>query len=141
MNFLSAIPLQYRLQIAIVILCIAEAWLEEVVIRLKNPASGDYTKNNRDEHRRSAVYYGAVVCLMIFIAADYTHWYILVPLMLVERRIFFEYSLKLFRGRGIRFIEGDQYWDKFSRNIFGYKGGVKELLCLIAIVIATNIFT
>lgn len=137
MNFLSSIPLQYRLQIAIVILCIAEAWLEEIIIRLKNPALENYPLLNKKEHHRSAIYYGALVFLLVFVAADYGKWYILVPLMLAERRIFFEYALKFFRGRGIRFIEGDQYWDRTARKIFGYKGGVVELLVLLALTAAT----
>jgi hypothetical protein len=140
MNLISSIPVQYRLQIAVLVLCVAEAWLEELVIRLKNPTLQNYPALNRKEHRRSAIYYGAQVGMLILVSAEYDKWYYLVMLLLLQRRIFFEYALKLFRGKGLRFIEGDQPWDKISRNIFGYKGGVKELLVLIALVVAANLF-
>lgn len=136
---MHAIPYPDRIQIAIAILCIAEAWLEQVVIKMKNPASGDYLRLNRQEHRRSAIYYGTLVLTYIVVCMPMPKWYILVFLLMAERRVFFECALKLFRDRRISLIEGDQPWDTFSRGIFGKKGGWLELLVLLIVIIGINI--
>jgi hypothetical protein len=142
---MNQIPFHIRIQIALVILCIAEAWLETIVIKMKNPASGDYVKLNKQEHNRSAVYYAALIAMLCIVSWDHIiamhlQGLLLILTLLLQRRIFFEYALKLFRGRQIRLIEGDQYWDLLSRKLFGYKGGWKELGVLIVLTITTNFF-
>lgn len=128
-----------RIQIAISLLCIAEAWLEEVVIRLKNPSSVNYILLNRQEHRRSAIYYGILVFTYFMIIWPYRYWYILLPGLILERRVFFEYALKIFRKKRPDVIEGDQYWDKISRGIFGRYGGWKELALLVIFIAGLNV--
>lgn len=128
-------------QLAIVLLCIAEAYLEDVVIKLKNPAMVNYPLLNKQEHKRSAVYYFALVgCLTVITweAVDHHIW--LVISMMCLRRIFFTYGLKLIRpNKRIKAIEGDQFTDRFSRRIFGKNGGWWELLALVASVVMINI--
>lgn len=129
-------------QLGIIILCLAEAWLEDIVIKLKNPALVNYPMLNRKEHQRSAVYYFALVAFLTIITweqVDHHIW--LVISMLCLRRVFFTYGLKLIRpNKRIKDIEGDQYTDRIVRNIFGKKGGYWELLVLIAGVVLINKF-
>jgi hypothetical protein len=129
-------------QLGIIILCLAEAWLEDIVIKLKNPALTNYPALNKKEHARSAVYYLALVAFLVILtweSVDHHIW--LVIAMMCLRRIFFTYGLKLIRpNKRIRDIEGDQYTDTLSRKIFGKKGGYWELLVLLAGVAAVNKF-
>jgi hypothetical protein len=129
-------------QIGITILCLAEAWLEDIVIKLKNPALSNYPLLNKKEHERSAVYYFALVAFLTIItweAVDHHIW--LVISMMCLRRIFFTYGLKLIRpNKRLRDIEGDQYTDRMVRKVFGKRGGYWELLVLLAGVILINKF-
>lgn len=129
-------------QLGIIILCLAEAWLEDIVIKLKNPALVNYPMLNRKEHQRSAVYYFALVAFLTIITweqVDHHIW--LVISMMCLRRVFFTYGLKLIRpNKRIKDIEGDQYTDRIVRNIFGKKGGYWELLVLITSIILINKF-
>lgn len=129
-------------QIGTIILCLAEAWLEDIVIQLKNPGLVNYSILNKKEHQRSAVYYFALVAFLVIITweqVDHHIW--LVISMMCLRRIFFTYGLKLIRpNKRIKDIEGDQYTDRIVRNIFGKKGGYWELLVLIAGVVLINKF-
>lgn len=131
-----------KIQIAIAILGIAEAWLEEVVILLKNPALVNYAKLNKKEHQRSGAFWFAQVILFIAISWGQVHyWYLLIVALVFNRRLFFEHSLKLFRsGKHIRDIEGDQFWDRLSQRVFGKSGGYWELALLIACIVSLNKF-
>lgn len=130
------------IQIAVIVLCIAEAWLEDIVIKLKNPALENYPILNKKEHARSAVYYFALVlCLTVLTweAVDHHIW--LVISLLTLRRIFFTFGLKLIRpNKRLRDIEGDSYTDNIVRKIFGKRGGYLELAALLAGVILINKF-
>jgi hypothetical protein len=138
----SAMNYALKIQIAIAILCIAEAWLEEVVILLKNPALLNYRKLNKKEHQRSGAFWFAQVLLFIALSWGNVHyWYVLIIALIANRRIFFEYSLKLFRsGKRIRDIEGDQFWDRISQRVFGKSGGYWELAVLVTGIILLNKF-
>jgi hypothetical protein len=131
-----------KIQIAIAILCIAEAWLEEIVILLKNPALINYASLNKKEHKRSAAFWFAQVALFIALSWGQVHyWYILIAALTLNRRLFFEYALKTLRpGKRIRDIEGDQFWDRISRGVFGKTGGYWELAVLVAGIVLLNKF-
>lgn len=127
-------------QIAIVLLCAAEAWLEAVVIKLKNPYVQYYPKLNKQEHQRSAVYYFALVgCITVLTWEQIDHHIWLVVAAMFWRRLAFTYGLKLLRNRPIGLIEGNQYTDKIMRNIFGKNGGYWELLVMIGCLITINL--
>jgi hypothetical protein len=113
--------------------------LESIIIKLKNPNLTDYSSLNRQEHRWSAIYYLAVVALAtgISILTTGLTWEIL-PFaftLLINRRIFFEYSLKIMRGRPIEKIEGDQPLDILVRKVLGKNGGWKELFLLLLLLV------
>lgn len=133
-------PTLYLVLMIYSIVNLIEARLENTVIALKNPSLTNYTQLNRDEHRWSGFYYGAVCmvgALVGYLLYGFT-WKLLpvVFLLLVNRRIFFEFTLKLFRGRKLRDIEGDQPLDIFVRGVLGKQGGLKELFLLVTLSIA-----
>lgn len=127
-------------QLAVILLCIAEASLEDIVIKLKNASLVNYSLLNRQEHRRSAVYYFALIgCLLVLTWEQVDHHVWLVIAFMCLRRIFFTYGLKIYRKRRIKVIEGDQYTDRMIRSLLGKNGGYIELLILLAAVVAINI--
>ena len=121
------------------IINVIEAKLESIVIALKNPALPNYADLNRREHRWSAIYYLGVVALVTgvsILAVGFT--WAAVPVvfsLLVNRRVFFEYALKLFRKKPIKAIEGDQPLDVAVRKVLGANGGYKELFLLVALTV------
>lgn len=128
-----------KIQIAIAILCIAEAWLEVVVIALKNPSLINYAKLNKQEHRRSAGFWVAQVVLFISLSNSWEQALLLTPALILNRRVWFEYALKILRpGKRLKDIEGDQFFDKLSRRLFGARGGYFELSTCILVIIAIN---
>jgi hypothetical protein len=127
-------------QIAIVLLCAAEAWLEAVVIKLKNPLIQNYNTLNKQEHQRSAVYYFVLVaCITVLTWEQIDHHIWLVIAAMFWRRVVFTYGLKILRQRPIRAIEGNQYTDKIMRSLFGKNGGYWELLVMLACLITINL--
>lgn len=133
-------PTLYLVLMIYSIVNVIEARLEKTVIALKNPSLTNYTQLNRDEHRWSGFYYGAVCmlgALVSYLVYGFT-WKMLpvVFLLLANRRIFFDFSLKIFRDRKLRDIEGDQPLDIFVRGVLGKQGGVKELFLLVIVSIA-----
>jgi hypothetical protein len=118
-----------------------EAKLETFVIAMKNPNLPNYKALNRLEHRWSAIYYAGICVLALGISALVLGltWKILPAAfsLLVNRRIFFEYSLKLFRRRSIKAIEGDQPLDKAIRKLLGVNGGYLELGLLFTALISS----
>lgn len=117
--------------IGMAILCIVEAYLEDVVIQLKNPGLINYNQLNKREHQLSGLYWMALCLFLVIIFIPLKKWYFFVPLLLIIRRIFFEFTLKLLRYKRFQDIEGDQFWDTVSRTIFGAKGGWIELMALL----------
>lgn len=133
-------PTLYLVLMIFSVVNVVEARLEKTVIALKNPSLTNYTQLNRDEHRWSGFYYGAVCmlgALVSYLVYGFT-WKMLpvVFLLLANRRIFFDFSLKIFRDRKLRDIEGDQPLDIFVRGVLGKQGGVKELFLLVIVSIA-----
>lgn len=127
-------------QIAVIILCAAEAWLEAVVIQLKNAGLSNYAALNKKEHQRSAGYYFALIgCLTVLSWETVDHHIWLVIAFMIIRRIVFTYGLKVLRHRPLHAIEGDQYTDRMIRRVFGKNGGYIELLVLVAALITINI--
>jgi hypothetical protein len=130
----------YLVLITYSIVNVIEARLERTVIALKNPSLTNYSQLNRDEHRWSGFYYGGVCMIGVlvgYLLFGFT-WKLLpvMFLLLVNRRIFFEFTLKRFRNRKLRDIEGDQPLDVFVRGVFGKQGGLKELFLLVILSIA-----
>jgi hypothetical protein len=128
----------YFIAVLFAILNVIEGKLESLVIALKNWQIPEYAALNRAEHKWSAIYYLGVVMLVsgVSILAQGLTWKIIptIFLMLVIRRLFFDYSLKFFRHRPIAKIEGDMALDVFVRKVLGPNGGWKELFLLIALL-------
>lgn len=122
-----------------VVLNTIEAKLETYVIAMKNPALPNYAALNRSEHRWSGIYYAGICVLALGVSALALGltWKVIPAAisLLVNRRIFFEYALKLFRKRKIYKIEGDQPIDTAARKILGANGGYVELILLFATLI------
>ncbi len=122
-----------------IVINIVEAKLETYVIAMKDASLPNYPALNRLEHRWSAIYYACicVLALGVSVLALGLTWQVLPAAfsLLVNRRIFFEYMLKVFRKRPIKAIEGDQPLDKAIRKILGVNGGYVELgLLLITLI-------
>lgn len=118
-----------------------EAKLETYVIAMKNPSLPNYSALNRLEHRWSGIYYAGICVLALGVSALALGltWKVLPAglSLLVNRRIFFEYALKLFRRRPIRAIEGDQPLDTAVRKVLGANGGYLELVLLFVALIGS----
>lgn len=133
------IPAALADQLAVVLLCAAEAWLEDIVIKLKSPTLVNYAALNKKEHARSAVYYFALIGSLLVITWEQVdhHVWLVIAFMFI-RRLVFTYGLKVLRQKRIAAIEGDQYTDRLMRRVFGKNGGYIELLGLISVLITIN---
>lgn len=137
---MTLLPAALADQLAVVILCAAEAWLEDIVIKLKNAGLANYPALNTKEHRRSAGYYFALIgCLTVITWEQVSHHIWLVIAFMVIRRLIFTYGLKFLRHRPLFAIEGDQYTDRIMRKLFGKNGGYIEILVLLGALITINI--
>lgn len=96
---------------------VLEAWLETTVIALKDPKLKSYTKLNEEEHARSLMFAAAILAalLPLYIATG-ALWCI--PALIVNRRLFFEFSLKKMRHRRMWLYEGSGPVDKLMAKIF-----------------------
>lgn len=129
------------IQIAYLLICITEAWLEQAVIYLKNPKVASYDKWNKREHVRSAVYaVGVGIALASFppMYGDVKTGLMLLPVILSIRRIGFDFALKKFRGRKVKIIEGDQFTDKIARWLFTKNGGWLDMATMVLLTAAVN---
>lgn len=117
------------------ILFYTECWLEEVVILLKDDNLKDYTLLNRQEHFRSAVYAGVIIIAACLVVTFYSHDYFLIPAIVVNRRIFFDYMLAVKRKRSLVKYEGNDVFVKYMKMIFGNDGRKKEVYVTIAITL------
>lgn len=125
------------IQIFYLIICLSEAYLEQAVIYLKNPNLLNYRSWNEKEHARSLAYAAAVGLTIAIIPALYGQigtTFILLPCLFFIRRIGFDFALKIFRGRNKSIIEGDAWFDKVARQIYGEKGGWIDVAVCVAIV-------
>lgn len=124
------------------LLCLVEAKLESIYIALKDQSTAlpNYATLNAQEHEWSAIYYLFIVSLFCGIVA----WAARVPVisivtlyvcLIICRRIFFDYGLKIFRKRKIKAIEGDQKIDTALRKLFGANGGYTELVADLVLLI------
>lgn len=116
----------------------AEAWLEEVVILLKDPYHEKYVELNKQEHFRSLAL--AILIATPFAAiAIFMQWYWLLPAIAVNRRLVFDFALKKFRGRKLWLYEGNAPVDNFFKNLFGVNGAKKEFImeCIITVLSVT----
>jgi hypothetical protein len=121
-------------------ICTAEAWLEVIVIELKDPRLADYSELNRKEHLRSLVY-AVLVAAPFLLVTWYYHFYWLIPAIIVNRRIFFDFFLKHLRDRPKFLIEGKGPFDSFFRMIYGQRGGWYELITEAVIACLSIILT
>lgn len=117
------------------LLFLVEAWLEVVVIELKNGATPNYARLNRQEHFRSGVF-AAILILSASVTAYYWElqpWSL--PAIAVSRRNWFDYPLILWRDRPRNLYEGNDWWAKKLTPIFGRKGRIRELAVTVAITL------
>lgn len=109
----------------------AEAWLEAVVIQLKNGSLPDYKDLNRKEHARSFIY-SSLVALPFFLVFISWGFYWLLPAVAVNRRLIFDPLLKALRKRRLSLYEGDGPIDGALSRIFGRRGAWIEILLELA---------
>lgn len=120
---------------------LVEAKLEGYVIALKNPYIPKYTSWNHKEHFWSAVL-AATWFSFAASGAAYFHCYWLIPALLVNRRIFFDYGLILFEEWDRKSYTGNDWWKtKFFMPVFGKNGRQKELVLTVLITAASIYFT
>lgn len=117
-----------------------EAWLEKVVIDLKNPYISDYALKNRQEHFRSAVLAAAWSFAAISALVHYEQAYWLIPAVVVNRRMFFDYPLIIFRDRPRRLYEGNDWWVKRFIWVFRERGRLKELFAETILTMISILF-
>ena len=109
----------------------AEAWLEAIVIRLKNGSISNYGYLNRKEHSRSFIY-SSLVASPFFLIFFYWGFYWLLPAVIINRRLIFDPLLKVLRNRLLSRYEGDGSIDGFFSRIFGRRGAWIEILLELA---------
>lgn len=119
---------------------LAEAWLEVIVIELKDPRLNNYSDLNRKEHSRSLALAILMAIPFLFIAAVFQLYWIL-PALVINRRLLFDQPLKALRKKRIRDIEGKGPFDSFFRMIYGPRGGWYELITEVIITIVSIILT
>jgi general stress protein CsbA len=136
---IESIPIEIQVLIILSVIHLLEAWLEEVVIDLKNPNLPYYTSLNHQEHFRSSVLAVAWLIPAVYVACYNSNFWI-IPGLVVNRRIFFDYGLILFRDRPGNKYEGNDWWVmNIFIPIFGRLGRIKELV-LTALITAASIY-
>ena len=122
------------IQVLVALLNIIEAKLETKVVALKNPNLPNYPYLDRQEHIWSAIYYCCIVGILTYLSYN-SIGLILIPLLLLNRRLIFQEALNLFRGKGLFYL-GDKGIDGFTKKIFGkYAGVVNALVCIVLIIV------
>jgi hypothetical protein len=123
--------------IANIILDIIEAKLETFVIDLKDPSLPNYNELNTKEHKWSAIYvvsYALILTTIMIFFGGWT-WLLLFPTLILARRLFFQESLNLMRGKGLGYMS-DRGIDGWMKKKFGeHAGAVNGLICLMGITI------
>jgi hypothetical protein len=117
---------------------LCEAWLEVVVIELKNPYISKYNTLNAREHLRSGVF-AILVCAVFAAIAWQLELYWLLPAVALNRRQVFDFSLKLLRGRSFSLYEGDGFFDSIGRKLFGARGAWIEFV-ILTLITTTSIY-
>lgn len=121
--------------VVISLLFLVEAWLEDVVIELKHGAVQNYARLNRQEHFRSSVF-AAILILSASVTAFFWEqdlWAL--PAIAVSRRIWFDYTLIIFRDRPRNRYEGNDWWGMRLAAFFGKKGRIRELAVTAALTL------
>lgn len=126
------------IHILFAIVNIIEAKLESIIIRMKNPAVWDYERLDALEHRWSAAYYVAIISpvIGILISVYGFSWQIVLFTisLLLNRRLTFDYPLKIFRRRPLKAIEGTYTIDKLMRGLLGRNGGYVEAFLILGLL-------
>lgn len=123
-------PLYFQLILILLpVINLAEAWLEAVVIQLKDGKLGNYIRLNKQEHGRSFVYSSLVASPFLLAAGISGSWWLIAPIV-INRRLIFDPALKLFRtpSRPISRYEGDGPLDGLMSSVFGRDGAHWEIL-------------
>lgn len=104
---------------------VAEAWLEDIVIKIKDPRYAT-SRLNEVEHRRSMVW--AMVATVPYLAAViWAGFYWLIGFIVINRRLVFDTALKLYRKRPLRVYERKRGIDGFMARILGTNGALTEI--------------
>lgn len=119
---------------------LAEAWLEETVIRLKNDQLTDYGPLNKKEHARSMIL-SSLIAGSFCLGAAFLGYLWLLPALIVNRRLVFDPMLKVFRKRKLTRYEGNGPVDLFFVGIFGRSGARWELLLELALTAGSVVLT
>lgn len=111
-----------------------EAWLEVPVIGMKDAGLNNYSALNKQEHFRSAVLAASWMAAAFTVVIMFTKEYWILPALFVNRRVFFDYPLILFRQRPRNKYEGNDWWVNKFRWLF--RGSrIAELVTTLAISI------
>jgi hypothetical protein len=117
-----------------------EAYLEVVVIALKDGKLKDYETLNRKEHNRSFFLAASILAPFISVAI-YCGFYALIPAILVSRRLIFDPVLKVFRKRRLVKYEGGGPVDAFCARLFGAEGAAWEIACEATLTVLLYFFS
>jgi hypothetical protein len=135
------IPVGVQALVILSVIHLLEAWLEQVVIGLKNPTLSIYNRLNHQEHFRSAVLAGCWLGAAAYVCCYNSEYWILAGLI-VNRRIFFDYGLIIFRHRPGNKYEGNDWWVmNIFIPLFGRTGRLKELVLTLLITITSIYLT
>lgn len=121
--------------LSISILFFLEQWLEIKVIALKDPGLKNYPSLNKGEHFRSAIFAGYIISLACLVEIVFFQNYWMIPAIVINRRIFFDYILIISMDWDWRRYSGTDWWNNFLKSIFGEEGRFKELIVELAITI------
>lgn len=125
------------IQVLFTVLNLIEAKLESIVIALKDPTLPNYPSLDKQEHLWSAIYYCGVVGIVTLISYISNQW-VLIPLLLANRRLFFQESLNVFRRKGLFYLS-DKGLDGWMKRNLGKKAGIVNDLISIVIITVFNI--
>jgi hypothetical protein len=111
-----------------------EAWLEEIVILMKDGTLPGYQVLNHLEHSRSLVLSAAFALPYAVIAVALGLWWML-PTFVINRRLVYDPWLKIRRRRKLSRYEGDGPVDGFFSRILGPNGARWEILAELILTI------
>jgi hypothetical protein len=138
---IESIPIGIQVLIILSVVHLLEAWLEEVVIDLKNPNLSIYNKLNHEEHFRSGILAAGWLTIAIYASCFNSDFWI-IPGLMVNRRVFFDYGLIIFRDRPGNKYEGNDWWVmNIFIPIFGRLGRIRELFLTLLITAASIYLT
>jgi hypothetical protein len=130
-------------QVGIALLVVTEAIVEKYVIRMKSPETFNYKKNNRLEHKWSAVHYCimvGVISMSLFSIGGMSVYqlFLLLSISLLTRWVIFNPLLNYLRDIDIFYLS-DEGIDGFVKKKLGKNYGIKNMIISLAALIILKI--